>query len=248
LGEAFGFTSSIKLSELSDLSHPLLNELSTKAPGTLQHSMQVSHLSEKAAKAIGANDLLVKVAALYHDIGKSQKPQYFIENQSGDNPHQQLSAIESAKIIISHVSEGVKMAQGERLPEVVTNFIRTHHGTTRVEFFYRMHLQNNENGAADIAAFTYSGPLPRTREEVILMLADSIEASAKSLKHKTLTAIHNIVEGITTDKMMQGQFREANITFAEIEICKKVFKETLQSIYHDRIEYPKEMKDSEINK
>ncbi len=239
LGEVFGFTSNIKLSELSDLNHPLLNELSSKAPGTLQHSLQVANLCEKAANAIGANALLVKVSALYHDVGKSLKPQYFVENQTGESPHLQLSPIESAKIIIEHVTEGVKMAQKNGLPEVMTNFIRTHHGTTRVEFFYRMYLKENPNGIEDIAHFTYAGPTPRTKEEVILMLADSIEASAKSLKQKTVEGLSEIVERIANDKISQGQFKDANITFAEIEICKKVFKETLKSIYHDRIEYPK---------
>ena len=238
LGNLFGFTSNITLAELSDLDHPLLKELSLKAPGTLQHSLQVSNLAEAAAKAIGAQDLLVKVGALYHDVGKTLKPHYFIENQSGTNPHDQLSHLDSARIIIEHVTEGVKMAQQKNLPKIIVDFIKTHHGTTAVEYFYRLHNQNTEGGTNDRAPFQYLGPRPRTREEVILMLADSLEATSKSLKVKTNESIDELVERIVTDKVAHGQLQDSEMTFGELETCKVSFKATLKSIHHLRIEYP----------
>ncbi len=239
LGNLFGFTSNITLAELSDLDHPLLKELSLKAPGTLQHSLQVANLAEAAAKAIRAQDLLVKVGALYHDIGKTLKPHYFIENQSGANPHDQLSFLESARIIIEHVTEGVKMAQQKKLPKIIIDFIKTHHGTTTVEYFYRLHSQNTEGGTSDRPQFLYPGPRPRTREEVILMLADSLEATSKTLKNPTNENIDELVERIVTDKVTHGQLQDSDMTFGELEMCKISFKATLKSIHHLRIEYPK---------
>ena len=239
LGNLFGFTSNITLAELSDLGHPLLKELSLKAPGTLQHSLQVANLAEAAAKEIGAQDLLVKVGALYHDVGKTLKPQYFIENQSGTNPHDQLSYLESARIIMEHVTEGVKMAQQKNLPSVIIDFIKTHHGTTTVEYFYRLHAQNTEGGGNDRPQFQYAGPRPRTREEVILMLADSLEATSKSVKNPTSDSLDELVERIVADKVAHGQLQDSDLTFGELETCKKSFKATLKSIHHVRIEYPK---------
>ncbi len=239
LGNLFGFTSNITLAELSDLGHPLLKELSLKAPGTLQHSLQVANLAEAAAKEIGAQDLLVKVGALYHDVGKTLKPQYFIENQSGTNPHDQLSYLESARIIIEHVTEGVKMAQQKNLPQVIIDFIKTHHGTTTVEYFYRLHAQNTEGGANDRSQFQYQGPRPKTREEVILMLADSLEATSKSVKNPTSESLDELVERVVADKVTHGQLQDSDMTFGELETCKKSFKATLKSIHHVRIEYPK---------
>lgn len=239
LGNLFGFTSNITLAELSDLSHPLLKELSLKAPGTLQHSLQVANLAEAAAKEIGAKDLLVKVGALYHDIGKTLKPQYFIENQSGTNPHDQLSYLDSARTIIEHVTEGVKMAEQKDLPQIIIDFIKTHHGTTAVEYFYRLHAQNTEGGANDRSLFQYAGPRPRTREEVILMLADSLEATSKSLKTHTNESIDELVERIVADKVAHGQLKDSDLTFGELERCKSSFKATLKSMHHVRIEYPK---------
>ena len=238
LGSFFGFTSSITLAELSDLNHPLLKELSLKTPGTLQHSLQVANLSEAAAKAIGANDLLIKVAAMYHDIGKTLKSNYFIENQSGFNPHDQLPYIESAKVIIEHVTEGERMADKAGLPRVITRFITTHHGTTMVEFFYRKHLRENADNEKDKALFQYPGPKPRTKEETILMLADSLEATAKSLKSIDNQLLNDLVERITADKIAQGQLQESELTFTDLEKCKASFKQTLKNIHHVRIEYP----------
>jgi cyclic-di-AMP phosphodiesterase PgpH len=238
LGSFFGFTSSITLAELSDLNHPLLRELSLKTPGTLQHSLQVANLSEAAAKSIGANDLLVKVAAMYHDIGKTLNSNYFIENQSGMNPHDQLTYIESAKVIIEHVTQGEKMAIKAGLPKVITRFITTHHGTTMVEFFYRKHLKETQNGAIDKIFFQYPGPKPTTKEETILMLADSLEATAKSLKSPDNDSINELVERIIADKITNGQLQDSELSFNDLEKCKTSFKQTLKNIHHIRIEYP----------
>jgi cyclic-di-AMP phosphodiesterase PgpH len=238
LGSFFGFTSSITLAELSDLNHPLLKELSLKAPGTLQHSLQVANLSDSAAKAIGADDLLIKVAAMYHDIGKTLRPTFFIENQSGTNPHDSLPRLESARIIIEHVTEGVKMAEKYGLPKVIIDFIASHHGTTMVEYFYRMHIRENPDGEKDKSHFQYPGPKPKTKEESILMLADSLEASSKSLKNPDNKAIDDLVERIITDKISQGQLQNSPLSFDDLEKCKLSFKQTLKNIHHVRIEYP----------
>ncbi|MDZ7880606.1 MAG: HDIG domain-containing protein [Saprospiraceae bacterium] len=251
-GNLLGFISSITLAELSDLGHPLLKELSMKAPGTLQHSLQVANLSEAAAAAIGANDLLVKVGALYHDLGKTSKPQYFIENQSGTNTHDLLSPLESATVIIEHITEGVKMAEKLSLPQPIIRFIQTHHGTTAVEFFYRLHLDNlKKNGSKNAsdtegsdfnglerAKFVYNGPKPKTREETILLLADSLESAAKSMKNPTSESIDNLVTSIINHKISQGQLDESALTFNELELCKASFRKMLKSIHHVRIEYP----------
>jgi cyclic-di-AMP phosphodiesterase PgpH len=240
LEKAFGLISEITLIELSDLNKALLRELSFKAPGTMQHSLQVSNLSEAAANAIGANALLVKVAALYHDIGKMQNSHFFIENQQQNNPHLQLSYQESAKMIISHVHDGVKLAKKYNLPNILIDFIRTHHGTTRVEYFYRM--QKNEKIETEIneSEFTYPGPKPRNREEVILMISDSVEAASKSLKNPSGKDIDNLVDNIINFKISHGQLQESNISFSELDIVKSVLKKMLRSMYHVRIEYPEE--------
>ncbi|MBK7410782.1 MAG: HDIG domain-containing protein [Saprospirales bacterium] len=240
LERIFGFTSSVSLSELSDLNRPLLRELAIKAPGTLQHSLQVGHLGESAATAVGADALLVKVGALYHDIGKTANPAYFIENQTHSNPHEKEDLLESAQIIIRHVTEGLQMAKKARLPEVVAEFIATHHGTTRVEYFYRLFLQDNPDGAEMEAKFQYPGPRPKTREQTILMLADSLEASSKSLKNPTGKDIDELVEKIISGKIAKGQLEESQLSFEELKVCKAVFQSRLRSMYHVRIEYPKE--------
>lgn len=235
----FGFTSSITLSELSDINRPLLKRLTTEAPGTFQHSLQVSNLAESAAEAIEADALLVKVAALYHDIGKLNKPQYFVENQdSYDNPHADLSAKESAEIIINHVVEGVEIAKKNRLPSVLIDFIKTHHGTTRVEYFYREYKDANPDLQVNPIAFTYPGPKPQTKEQAILMMADSLEAASKSLKSPTEKDINKLVDAIIEGKINQSQFSESDLTFKDLDTCKKIFKKVLKSIYHIRIEYP----------
>ncbi len=238
LERIFGFTSDITLIELSSLDNPLLKELSLKAPGTLQHSLQVGNLAENAVSAIGGNALLVKVAALYHDIGKMKNPFHFIENQSGQSPHDNLTPLQSATFILEHATEGERIAKKEGLPKVIIDFIVSHHGTTRVEYFYRKHLKENPDTETDPNLFTYKGRRPQTKEEAILMMADSIEAASKSLKNPDEEAINNLVEGIIAGKIKQNQFDEADLTFKEMKIVKTVFKKLLKSIYHVRIAYP----------
>jgi putative nucleotidyltransferase with HDIG domain len=238
LERIFGFTSDITLVELGSLDNPLLKELSLKAPGTLQHSLQVGNLAESAVSAIGGNALLVKVAALYHDVGKMKNPFHFIENQSGQSPHDNLTPLQSATFILEHSTEGERIAKKEGLPKVIIDFIVTHHGTTRVEYFYRKHLKENPDTEVDPSLFTYKGRRPKTKEEAVLMMADSIEAASKSLKNPNEEAIDSLVEGIIAGKMKQNQFDEADLTFKEMEIVKGVFKKLLKSIYHVRIAYP----------
>ncbi|MEL6922406.1 MAG: HDIG domain-containing metalloprotein [Bacteroidota bacterium] len=241
LERLFGFTSPITLVELSDMNKPLLKELSLNAPGTLQHSLQVANLAEAAANAIGGNTLLVKVGALYHDIGKLARPGYFIENQkAGSSPHEQLNNFESARIILGHVEEGEALARKHKLPQGVIDFIRTHHGTTRVEYFYRQQLQERPDHSFDESLFRYNGPRPWTREQSILMMADSLEAASKSLKNPTGQDIDELVDRIVAMKITNGQLEESRLSFQELEACKQVFRQLLRSIYHVRIEYPNE--------
>ncbi len=235
----FGFTSDITLTELSDMSKPLLKEMSLKAPGTLQHSLQVSNLAEAATDKIGGNSLLVKVAALYHDIGKIEDSQYFIENQSGgNNPHDSLNNIDSARKIIGHVTGGIELAKKNRLPEIIIDFIKSHHGTTRVEYFYRNHVKENPEHNFDESLFRYPGPKPVSKEETILMMADSIEAASKSLKNPTGQDIDLLVDKIIQYKLDQGQFDDSKLNFDDLEKCKATFKSLLRNIYHVRVEYP----------
>ncbi len=234
----FGFTSAISLVELSDMNRPLLRDLAMRAPGTFQHSLQVGNLAEAAANEIGADPLLVRVGALYHDIGKIVNPEFFVENQSGSSPHEGLSRLESAKIIIEHVPDGEKMAKKQGLPPVVTRFITTHHGTTKVEYFYKNYLLENPGVEVDIALFRYPGPLPSSMEEAILMLADSVEATSRSLKDPTGQDIDRLVDRIFKGKVDQGQLNESKLTLGDVEKCRLVFCKMLRSIYHVRIEYP----------
>jgi putative nucleotidyltransferase with HDIG domain len=235
----FGFVSEITLLELSDINKPLLKELSIKAPGTFQHSLQVANLAEAAAYEIGANTLLVKTGALYHDIGKIANPTYFIENQvSNINPHDDLTYEESAHIIISHVSEGITLAKKYELPDIIIDFIRTHHGSSRVEYFYQSYLMNFPDNEVNESLFTYPGPLPYSKETAIVMMADTVEAAARSLKQPTATIIDELVEKLIQHKISQQQFINCNITFKEINTIKKVLKKMLHSIYHARVEYP----------
>ncbi|MEM9918478.1 MAG: HDIG domain-containing metalloprotein [Bacteroidota bacterium] len=240
LERVFGFTSPITLVEWSDMNRPLLKELSLKAPGTLQHSLQVGNLAEAAAIRIGADPLLVKVAALYHDVGKMNNSSYFIENQSGSNPHQHLNELESANIILGHVSEGVKIAKKHGLPEILIDFIRTHHGTTRVEYFYRNYQKKHPEEVFDERLFCYPGPRPKTREQTILMIADSLEAACRSRKELTEEGIDELVDKIIQGKIALHQFERSELTFRELQTCKRAFKKILKSIFHARIEYPEE--------
>ncbi|MEK7255869.1 MAG: HDIG domain-containing metalloprotein, partial [Bacteroidota bacterium] len=241
----FGFTSSISLVELSDMNRPLLRELAMKAPGTLQHSLQVANLAEGAAREIGANHLLIRVGALYHDVGKIKNPEYFIENQGNNSPHESLDLMESARIIIAHVPEGVRLAKKNRLPQAVIDFIQTHHGTTKTEFFYRNFLKQNPGIQVDEQIFTYPGPKPRTKEEALLMLADSIEATSRTMKDPTGKDIDDLVDRIIAGKLEKHQFEQARLTFGELEQVRALFKTMLRSVYHVRIEYPEELKTQE---
>jgi putative nucleotidyltransferase with HDIG domain len=233
----FGLVSDVSLLELSDTNSKLLKELSNKAPGTFHHSLQVANLAEAAANEIGANAMLVRVGALYHDIGKMTNPTYFIENQiTNVNPHDELSPIDSAKIIINHVILGIEMARKSKIPDRVIDFIRTHHGTTLVYYFYKK--QHSLTADVDEAEFTYPGPIPFSKETAILMMADSVEAASKSLKNPTFLVIDEFVEKIISGQMRTDQFLNADITFKEIETVKKVLKQKLTNIYHLRVEYP----------
>ena len=233
----FGLVSDVSLLELSDTNSKLLKELSNKAPGTFHHSLQVSNLAEAAANEIGANAMLVRVGALYHDIGKMDDPTFFTENQiTNVNPHDEVTASESAKIIIDHVIKGIEIARKNNLPDRVIDFIRSHHGTSTVYYFYKKQQELDEN--VNIDDFKYPGPLPFSKETAILMMADSVEAASKSLKNPTFLVIDEFIDKIVAGQMAAGQFINANITFKEIETVKKVLKQKLTNIYHLRVEYP----------
>ena len=232
----FGLVSDVSLLELSDTNSKLLKELSNKAPGTFHHSLQVANLAEAAANEVGANAMLVRVGALYHDIGKINNPTYFIENQiTNINPHDEISPKDSGKIIIAHVIEGIEIARKNNLPDRVIDFIRCHHGTTLVYYFFK---KQEELGDADKNDFTYPGPIPFSKETAILMMADSVEAASKSLRNPTFLIIDEFVDKIIAGQMAADQFINADITFKEIETIKKIFKQKLTNIYHLRVEYP----------
>ncbi|RIV30359.1 HDIG domain-containing protein [Flagellimonas lutimaris] len=233
----FGLVSDVSLLELSDTNSKLLKELSDKAPGTFHHSLQVANLAEAAANEIGANAMLVRVGALYHDIGKMENPTYFTENQiTSVNPHDDLPPKESAKIIIDHVINGIEIARKNKLPDRVIDFIRTHHGTTVVYYFFKK--QQELDSETDSENFKYPGPIPFSKETAILMMSDAVEAASKSLKNPTFTIIDEFVEKIVKGQMQANQYLNANITLKEIEMVKKVLKQKLTNIYHLRVEYP----------
>ncbi|WP_190808375.1 HD family phosphohydrolase [Flagellimonas sp. S3867] len=233
----FGLISDVSLLELSDTNSKLLKELSDKAPGTFHHSLQVANLAEAAANEINANAMLVRVGALYHDIGKMSNPTFFTENQiTSVNPHDDLPPRESAKIIIDHVIHGIEIARKNKLPDRIIDFLRTHHGTTLVFYFYKR--QQELEGEANEANFRYPGPIPFSKETAILMMADAVEAASKSLKNPTYSIIDEFVEKIVRGQMQANQFLNANITLKEIEKVKMVLKQKLTNIYHLRVEYP----------
>ncbi len=238
LERIFGLISPITLVELSDMNRPLLERLARHAPGTLQHSLNVANMVEQAARAIGADALLVKTAALYHDIGKIENPEFFIENQNGPSPHQKLGPKESAAIIIGHVSAGIKLARQAGLPEVVIDFIRTHHGTTRAEYFFRAYLKDRSEDEVNDKDFRYPGPRPSTKEQTLLMIADSIEAGCKSLKNPTEEELFAFVDSIIRGKLTSGQLEESRLNFYELETCRDIFKGIIKSVYQMRIAYP----------
>jgi hypothetical protein len=234
----FAITSDITLIELTNTNAPLLREMAFSAPGTFQHSLQVANLAENAIYAIGGNALLVRAGALYHDIGKMENPLFFVENQnSGFNPHDKVTYEESAQIIIRHVYKGIEMAQKANIPEIVIDFIRTHHGNTRVDYFYQSFLKNFPEKIINENTFRYPGPIPFSKETGVLMLADSVEAASRSLKEPDEKSISALVDRIVKYKLDQNQLKDCNITLKDIETIKAIFKRMLMSIYHVRIDY-----------
>lgn len=244
----FGFVSSVTLFELSNTNRGLLRDLSEIAPGTFQHSITVGNLAAEIANKIGANALLVRTGALYHDIGKMKNPVFFTENQAGVNPHDTLTYQESARIIISHVTEGVKLAERENLPTIIRDFIVTHHGMGITKFFYIKYKNEHPEEEVDPAPFTYPGPNPFTREQAILMIADGVEAASRSLPEYTEESISTLVNRMIDQDVTDGYFKECPITFRDLAIAKLVLIERLKAIYHTRISYPEMKKASEEEK
>ena len=234
----FGFLSEVTLVELSNINSPLLMEFSEKCPGTFQHVLQVSNLAVEVAKKVGANALLVRTGALYHDLGKMVNPMYYTENQTGVNPLNELPYEEAAQVIISHVQEGVKIAERYNLPYQIIEFILMHHGCSKVKYFYNSFKNKYPDREIDERKFTYPGPLPSTKETAILMMSDAVEAASRSLKSYDEESIAKLVEGVVNGQIADGQFRNSPISFRDVEVAKRVFVEKLQNIYHTRIQYP----------
>ena len=236
-----GFLSDISLLELSDINNKLLKELFMRAPGTFQHSLQVANLAEAVIDRIGGNPLLTRVGALYHDIGKMDNPEYFIENLKGSlNPHENISDMESTELIIGHVQKGVEIAEENRLPTKVVDFIRTHHGTTRVEYFYKHYLSEHADEKVDEGKFRYPGPKPSTKEEAVVMISDSVEAASRAMKELNEEKIEKLVDNIIDGKLRDNQFEFATITIHDINTSRRVLKNLLKSIYHVRVQYPQD--------
>ncbi len=237
---AFGVVTDVSLLELADNSHPLLQELIRRAPGTYTHSMTVATLAEGAAEAIGANPLLTRVGCYYHDIGKMLKPHYFIENQSGPNVHDQLGPALSTLVIIGHVKDGVALAEQYRLPRPVVDFVRQHHGTTLVEYFYREALRLHDGDTVPDgleATFRYPGPKPQSREGCILMLADAAESASRALSAPTPTALRKLVHDLTTRRLLDGQFDDSGLTLSELKAVEDAIGKGLIAVYHARVRY-----------
>lgn len=238
LEKTFGYVSSITLVELSNINTSILKKLSETAPGTFQHSLQVSILASEAAARIGANSQLVRTGAMYHDIGKMANPAFFTENQSSVNPHSQLSFDQSAKIIINHVTDGVRIAEKALLPKAVVDFIRTHHGLGKAKYFYNSFKNQYPDKEIDEAVFTYPGPNPFTKETAVLMMADSVEAASRSLKEHTEEGIKQLVDKIIDGQIADGLLKSAPLTFRDVEMVKNVFVDKLKTMFHTRISYP----------
>lgn len=236
--KVFGYVSDVTLVELANTNNSLLRKFSEEAPGSFQHSMQVSNLASDAARSIGANPMLVRAGALYHDIGKMANPAFFTENQSSKNPHTELDEEKSAQIIIRHVSDGIAIAKREGLPEKIQEFIKTHHGKSKTKYFYYTMKNKYPDREIDESKFTYPGPLPTSKEMAILSMCDSVEAASRSLQEYTDKSINDLVEKIITEQVNEGIFEETPITFKEINTIKSVLKGKLTTIYHTRIVYP----------
>ena len=236
--KTFGYTSNITLIELSDMNKTLLRKMSEVAPGTFQHSIQVGNLAAEIANKIGGKSQLVRTGALYHDIGKIINPIYFTENQSGVNPHEKMGAIDSAQMIISHVTEGMKLAEKYNLPNIIKDFISTHHGQGKTKYFYIQYKNAHPKDDIDELLFTYPGPNPFTKEQAILMMADTVEAASRSLPDYTEKSIRELVNKLIDTQIAEGYFRECPITFRDISYAKTVLIEKLKTIYHTRLSYP----------
>lgn len=242
LEKAFGFTSRVTLVELSDINNPLLRELSEECPGTFQHSMAVSNLASAAAHRIGANVQLVRAGALYHDIGKISNPAFFTENQHGVNPHDALTPLQSARIVIGHVTDGVKRADKAKLPSGIRQFITEHHGRGKARFFYTTYCNQHPGEKVDEAPFTYPGPNPQSRETSILMMADAVEAASRSLSDHSPEAINNLVNRIIDTQISEGLHNDSPISFRDVNEIKDTFASRLRTMYHSRISYPEAVK------
>lgn len=235
----FGMTTNLTLMELSSTGHPALRELSRRAPGTFQHSMQVANISEDLVSELGGNALLAKVGALYHDIGKVANPLYFTENQSSDfNPHDELDYAESARIITSHVTDGLELAHRYHLPAEVQDFIRTHHGTTHTGYFYAKEMERHPDGAFDHSVFRYPGPRPYSRETAVVMIVDTVEAACRSLKVHTKESTDRLIDNLIDAKVKAGQLENSPLTYGDLASIRKILKNKMMSIYHVRVEYP----------
>ena len=238
LEKIFGFTSDVTLVELSNINNSLLREMSEVAPGTFQHSLQMANLAAAAANKIGGKSQLVRTGALYHDIGKMVNPAFFTENQSGVNPHKSLSYEQSAQVIISHITDGLKLAEKHNLPKVIKDFISTHHGRGLTKYFYISYKNEHPDEEVDQEKFRYPGPNPFTKEQAVLMMADSVEAASRSLPEYTEESISTLVDKIIDTQVSEGYFNECPITFKDIATVKALFKEKLKTMYHTRISYP----------
>ena len=238
LERLFGFTSKVTLVELSDVNNPLLRELSEKCPGTFQHSMQLSNLVSEAAHEIGANTQLARAGALYHDIGKMENPAFFTENQHDVNPHELITPEQSAKIVIRHVADGLRIADKQKLPSVIKAFISEHHGKNVAKYFYTTACNRNNGEPVAPTPYTYPGPNPRSKETSILMMADATEAASRSLKEHTPEAITDLVNRIIDGQIQQGLMKDSPLSFRDVESIKRVFISRLKTIYHTRVEYP----------
>jgi putative nucleotidyltransferase with HDIG domain len=235
----FGFHSDFTLIEITDTNSKLLKQLSVSAPGTFQHSIQVANIAEAAIAEIGGDSLLIRAGALYHDIGKMYEPQYFIENQvSGSNPHEKLSEEESARKIMDHVEHGIELVKKEKLPPVIVDFIRTHHGTQQVQYFYKNFIKTHPDKNADLTKFTYAGPTPSSKEQAVLMMVDSVEAASRSIHEPDYQKLSDLVDKIIGYQLSAKQYDNADITIKDMNKVKRILKEKLVAIYHVRIEYP----------
>ena len=236
----FGLVSTVTLVELSDINNHTIRELSRECPGTFQHSMAVSNLATEAAHRIGANVQLVRAGALYHDIGKIDNPAFFTENQYGVNPHDALTPVQSAGIIVRHITDGLRRAEKIKLPKAVRDLIAQHHGRGRAKYFYTMECRNHPDSEVDPAPFTYPGPNPQTREASVLMMADSVEAASRSLTDHSPEAISNLVNRLIDGQVADGLHNESPLSFRDIKDIKETFISRLRSMYHARVQYPSE--------